>query len=183
MSIYSAHQPRGVEPVIPEFLQTIAEIGIGLAGFSGLVVALRGRSGPLTELQKYRMRLLFMLAFGAMFLALLPAILESFGVPAERIWFDSAATMFVYSTWFLLTWMIPARRYAKTVPEIFNWYAFSIMSAGHTVVVLLQLATMLGIIEARAPGAYAAGLIWYLVHGAQQFMRMLFILPKTEKNE
>ena len=56
--------------MIPDSLQTIAEISIGLAGFSGLVVALRKGSGPLDDIQKYRLRILFSLSFGAMFLSL-----------------------------------------------------------------------------------------------------------------
>jgi len=50
---------------IPESLQTIAEISIGLAGFSGFVVALRKDSGPLDDIQKYRLRILLSLSFGA----------------------------------------------------------------------------------------------------------------------
>ncbi len=61
-------------------LQTIAEISIGLAGFSGLVVALREGSGSLDDIQKYRLRILFSLSFGAMFLSLLPDTLMNFGV-------------------------------------------------------------------------------------------------------
>ena len=65
--------------MIPDSLQTIAEISIGLAGFSGLVVALRKGSGPLSDIQKYRLRILFSLSFGAMFLSLLPDTLVNFG--------------------------------------------------------------------------------------------------------
>ena len=35
--------------MIPDSLQTIAEISIGLAGFSGLIVVLRKKPGPLTD--------------------------------------------------------------------------------------------------------------------------------------
>jgi len=51
------------------------------------------------------------------------------------------------------------------------------MATGHTIVLLLQLAVMFGLLENRAPGVIALGLIWYLIHAAQQFVRMLFIQP------
>ncbi len=52
---------------VPQSLQTIAEISIAFAGFSGLIVALRKNTGPLTEVEKYRLQILLTLAFGAMF--------------------------------------------------------------------------------------------------------------------
>ncbi len=168
--------------MIPDSLQTIAEISIGLAGFSGLVVALRKDPGPLDDIQKYRLQILFSLSFGAMFLALLPDTLVNFGVPDERVWFDSSAAIFGCSFLFIAWWIVSSRRMARIAPEIFNWAAFFTMAAGHTIVLLLQLAVMLGLLENRAPGVIALGLIWYLIHAAQQFVRMLFIQPGDSKN-
>ena len=166
----------------PDSLQTIAEISIGLAGFSGLIVALRKNPGPLTDVQKYRLKILFAMTFGAMFLSLLPDLLLNFHVPDERIWFDSSAAMFTYSLFFIFWLVAGARRVAKVAPEIFNWLVFSSLTAGHVVVLLLQLAVMTGLIETRAPGIFSLGLIWYLIHAAQQFVRMLFILPRNPEH-
>ena len=165
--------------MIPDFLQTIAEISIGLAGFSGLIVALRKTPGPLTDVQKFRLKVLFANAFGAMFLSLLPNLLSSFGVPEDRIWFDSSATMLGFSLVFACWIVVAGNRVAKVVPEIFNWIIFYLLTGGHVIVVILQAAVMTGFIEERAPGAYALGLAWYLLHATYQFVRMLFILPKN----
>lgn len=168
--------------MIPDSLQTISEISIGLAGFSGLIVALRKSSGPLTDVQKYRLKILFAMTFGSMFLSLLPDLLQNFQVPEERIWFDSSAAMFAYSLVFA-SWMIAgARRVAKVAPEIFNWAVFSALTAGHIIVLLLLLGVMTGFIGDRAAGVYVLGLVWYLIHAAQQFTRMLFILPRNPEH-
>ena len=168
--------------MIPDSLQTISEISIGLAGFSGLIVALRKNPGPLTDVQKYRLKILFAMTFGAMFLSLLPDLLLNFQVPDERIWFDSSTAMFTYSLFFV-TWMIAgARRVAKVAPEIFHWVNFWSLTAGHIIVLLLQLAVMTGLIGERAPAVFSVGLIWYLIHAAQQFTRMLFILPRNPEH-
>jgi hypothetical protein len=168
--------------MIPDSLQTIAEISIGLAGFSGLIVALRKNPGPLTDVQKYRLKILFAMAFGALFLSLLPDLLVNFQVPDQRIWWDSSTAMFIYSLFFV-TWMIRgARRIAKVAPEIFDWVVFSSLTGGHIIVLLLQLAVMTEFIEERAPGAYILGLIWYLIHAAQQFVRMLFVRPRSPEH-
>ena len=60
--------------------------------------------------------------------------------------------------------------------------AFSTMATGHTIVLLLQLAIVLGLLENRAPGVIALGLIWYLIHAAQQFVRMLFVQPRVSQH-
>ena len=166
--------------MIPDSLQTIAEISIGLAGFSGLIVALRKTPGPLTEVQKFRLPILFTITFGAMFLSLLPDMLQSFKLPEGRIWPVASATMFVYSIAFI-TWLITgARQIAKVAPEIFNWVIFYSITGGHCIVLILQVAVMTGLIQNRAPGAFVLGLTWYLVHAAYQFVRMLFILPRDQ---
>lgn len=168
--------------MIPDFLQTIAEISIGLAGFSGLIVALRKSPGPLTDVQKFRLKVLFGNAFGAMFLALLPYLLQTLRVADSRLWFDCAAAMLAFSLIFVIWTEVAGRRIARVVPEIFNWYIFYTLTGGHAVVVILQAAVMSGFIVERAPGFYAIGLTWYLVHATYQFSRMLFILPKNPKH-
>ena len=60
--------------------------------------------------------------------------------------------------------------------------AFSTMATGHTIVLLLQLAIVLGLLENRAPGVIALGLIRYLIHAAQQFVRMLFVQPRESQH-
>ena len=168
--------------MIPDSLQAISEISIGLAGFSGLIVALRKNTGPLTDVQKYRLRILFSLSFGAMFLSLLPDTLVNLGVTDERVWFSSSAAIFAYSILFIAWWIKSSRQVARLVPEIFNWAAFSTMATGHTIILLLQLTVILGFLENRAPGVIALGLIWYLIHAAQQFVRMLFVQPRGSQN-
>lgn len=164
---------------IPQSLQVIAEIGIGFAGFSGLIVAFRRDKGPLTDVQKYRLQLLLALAFGAMFLSLIPEMLQYMGFPRSQLWRLSGLVLSCYSVVFLFWWITKSHRIKASVPEIFNWFAFSRMATGHIVVVLLQLAVIFSLLDEELPGPYLAALIWYLVHAAQQFTRMLFVQPKN----
>ena len=166
-------------PAIPESFQTIAEIALGLAGFSGLVVALRRDAGPLDTIQKYRMSVLFSLAFGAMFLALTPDLIVNLGAGEQTFWRYAASVFSMYSLFFLWWWIVPSRRIAQRAPEIFNWYVFNTMLAGHIVVLALLGMLATGFFTGREPGIYSLGLTWYLVHSAQQFIRMLFISPRN----
>lgn len=164
---------------IPQSLSIIAEIGIGLAGFSGLIVAFRKDAGPLTNVQKYRLQVLLALAFGAMFLALLPELLHYMGVPTDRLWIVAALVLSCYSVVFVIWWIAASHRLKASVPEIFNWFAFSRMAAGHVIVIILQLAVIFSLLDEQSPGVYLAALIWYLLHAVQQFTRMLFVQPRN----
>jgi len=162
-----------------ESLTTIAEIGIALAGFSGLVVVLRRNAGPLNEIEKYRMSVLLATAFGAMFLALLPAALQQLDLADDILWRTSSAFLATFSFAFILGWVLSSRRFFHVAREIFSVPAFSLMAIGHLINVGLQLSVTLGLWGDASPGVYLLGLVWLLAHASQQFVRMLFIQPRS----
>jgi hypothetical protein len=162
---------------IPQSLQTIAEISIAFAGFSGLIVALRKAVGPLTKLEKYRLQILLTLAFGAMFLSFLPEVLESLGLGEHDTWVYAGSAVCVYSAIFLAWWIYASRSFASAFPEVFHWSAFFRMAAGHVAIVLLQLSAILSLVVDKGAAVFVIALVWYLIHAAQQFARMLFVQP------
>jgi hypothetical protein len=162
---------------IPQSLQTIAEISIAFAGFSGLIVALRKNTGPLTEVEKYRLQILLTLAFGAMFLSFLPELLENLELEAHDAWLYAGSALCLYSIIFLVWWIYASRRFMRAFPEIFHWSAFSRMAVGHVAIILLQLSAIFSFVTDKGEAAYVISLIWYLIHAAQQFARMLFVQP------
>jgi hypothetical protein len=167
-----------------DFFQTIAEIGIGLGGFSGLVVALRRDAGPLTDVQKYRLSILFSMSFGAIFLSFVPDLYINLGMPVASLWIFASSLLATYSILFLFWWIRASRRVAKVAPEIFSTGPFVFMSTGHVVVLLLQLGVIFGVTDDSRSGFFSFGLVWYLISGSQQFIRMLFIQPgNTDSND
>lgn len=161
-----------------ESLATIAQIGIALAGFSGLVVVLRKNAGPLNAIEKYRLSVLLATAFGAMFLALLPDTLHHLGYQGDVLWRISSAFLFLFSAIFLVAWLLTSRRFFRVAREIFNVRAFSLMSVGHFINLMLQSLVAFDLWGGGKPGIYLLGLAWLLAHASQQFVRMLFIQPK-----
>jgi hypothetical protein len=65
------------------------------------------------------------------------------------------------------------------MPQMFNAYLFWGMVAGHVVNIGLQGMNALDPSPLTASGIYLCGLIWYLVHGAVQFSRILFVHPRS----
>ena len=123
-----------------ESLTTVAEIGIALAGFSGLVVVLRKSSGPLNEIERYRMSVLLSTAFGAMFLALLPGALQQLGLDDDVVWRTSSAILTSFSLAFVLGWVQSSRRFFNVAREIFSVPAFCLMTVGHLINLTIQLS-------------------------------------------
>jgi len=162
---------------LPESLQTIAEVGVALAGFSGLVVAFRKKSGPLTEVEKYRLQVLLALSFGAMFLSFLPEVLGSLELESNDAWTYSGFALCLYSIIFLSWWIRATRNFIHTFPEIFHWSVFTRMIIGHVGVIVLLLSAIFSLLSVKAAAAFVIALIWYLIHSAQQFVRMLFVQP------
>jgi hypothetical protein len=162
----------------PQYLQTIGEVGIGLVGFSGLILALRKSVGPLSEVHKYRLQVLFSLSFGAIFLSFLPELLFTFEVRNSLVWKLSSTGVLLYSLLFLVWWFSRTTRIKKSNPEIFTWTVFRLIVSVHIIVMLLQLAYLLSFLDIAGAAVFSLALIWYLLHSAHQFVRMLFLQAK-----
>ena len=165
---------------VPESFQTVAEIGVAIAAFSGLIVALRKDSGSMTPVQKYRLQVLLLLAFGSMFLSLLPDLLLTYGISVDVVWFSCSSALALFSMLFLVWWVSKSRQFRLADPGIFNWYAFSRMLTGHILILLLQTTYLFSIVDLEGAAVVLTGLVWYLLHSVQQFTRMLFIRARSD---
>lgn len=160
---------------LTEALATIAEVAVGLAGFSGIVVVLsRTYERRLTPLERYRLFILLVPSLATSFLALVTLALVSSEVSgAFRI---GSLLLAAFCLWF------PASRVRKTVhfyrrvPELFNKGVLWGMLTGYLVVASLSLSHAFGVIS-EAPEILLLGLLWPLFQSAVQFARMLFIRP------
>jgi xanthosine utilization system XapX-like protein len=115
------------------------------------------------------LQILLWLAFGALFLALLPEVLQLLGVTSAGLWRSACAAALLYSAVFVAFWSLSSLRVRRLAPEIFDNTASARMPAGHAITAGLLLGVVASLIEQRAPGIYLVALIWYLIHAAQQF--------------
>ena len=65
---------------------TFAQIAIGLAGFSAILVALSGKPHQWTAVDAFRIRCILAFSFQSVFLSLVPFVLSFFELPASSIW-------------------------------------------------------------------------------------------------
>ncbi len=162
-----------------EVLILIAEIGIALAGFTGVITVVGRPPGPLTAVEAFRLSQLLALSLGAVVLALVPLGLYHLGVDPPRLWQISSAAMAILSVGLLLGHLQPTRRFMREGPEIFNRIILTILVLAHIGNIGLQTAHALGATKPASPGVFLIGLYFYLIHGGFIFVRIIFIRPKS----
>lgn len=154
-------------------LEVIAQIAIGLAGFSGVMVAVARPSGGLNSVERFRVRALIYGSFGAMFLAIIPFAV--FGGPwaESSSWRVLGAVMTIYTIAGLSFLPAAGFRLRRDYPEQFPRTLIVLQLGNHVITLLLALIILFGLTDHQA-SAYILALILLLVHGAVAFVRVLF---------
>ena len=160
-----------------ETLATIAQLGVGLAGFSGIALVLTRGGAALNRLESDRLAIMLGSSLGATFLGLLPLVLATVEPRADLQCRMASGIMAAYTVGFLRFYVIRTWRMRAQAPEIVHPAPFGLVIAGHSGNLILQVAALAQVV-ACVP-AYMIGLFWMLFHGAYQFGRILFIRPRT----
>ena len=79
------------------FLSSIVEIGIGIAGFAGIIAAIRSqRLTSWPTLQRLQLQILFFASAAAILFALLPAFLAETGLTDATLWRVASVGMILW---------------------------------------------------------------------------------------
>jgi hypothetical protein len=152
-------------------LASIAEVAIGLAGFSGLVAAFGQRSDqPWRSDQKARIVFLVALSFVVITTSMLPSAISGWSKSASLVWGIPMVTCGALTLTSLLVWGVLSRRHGYKLQ--FPVTSISILSASGT----LQLAVLLsgfGVILPYSPALFVLGLLSVLVFCANMFLALL----------
>ena len=96
------------------FLLAIAQIAVTLAGFSGLVLAIRGAPPTTSHLRDTRsLSWMFGTSLRALFMALLPLLLASFRLPDRLVWTVGTLVMGVFMIVFGVAMALSGRRLTR----------------------------------------------------------------------
>jgi len=154
-------------------LTGIAEVAIGLAGFSGLVAAFEQRSGRSWRGdQKARIVFLVALSFGVITTSLLPSAISGFSESPAMVWGIPMVSCGLLTLTSLLAWVVLSRRHGYRLQ--FPRTSISILSISST----LQLGVLLsglGLVLPYSSGLFVLGLLSILVFCANMFLALLHI--------
>ena len=158
-----------------ENLHIVAEIGIALAGFSGVVVALGHRSGRAGGIE--RLWLLLAQALGAVIFAFVPLLLEAAGLGASANWRVTNGAISVFGFSILIGILLEQgsleyRRWGW-------WGGIGVTLIAITIYVLLAIHAFGG-----SPGSGAflnlLGLVWLLAMASMNFILLLLSEPSRD---
>ncbi len=164
-----------------EALSAVAQLALGLAGFTGIVVVFGRQPGRLRPVEVYRLANLLAISCEAMFLALLPFGLYYAGLQEESLWRFSSGFMIGLTVVLLAGFSPSTTRFVRETPEIFNLYVLTFLVTAHIANLVVQFLNVLGVFGRPNLGVYFFGLLWLLLHGFAQFARILFIRPGPER--
>ena len=161
---------------IASALLTLAQVAVGLIGFSSVLVALSGEPSKWSPLDSYRIKGMLASSTCLLLLSLAPFLLSFLRVEDQTVWRCSAGLVAV----FLIIGMIAngrsylrlsdSSRAATRPPFVWSIYVVGL------IVLIAESAAALGLL-ASPDGTFFLGLFFILVLASYLIVRFLFARP------
>ena len=166
------------------FLLATAQIAVTLAGFSGLVLAIRG-APPARWQARDMWSLAWMLgtSLSPMFLALLPLVLASFAIDAALLWRAATLVMSAWMVVFALAMAVSGGHLTRSGYRARVRYFPTVATCLTGGVGLLVGLAGIGVLPEARAGLFALGLVTCLLVSALSLVVFLAILSRTSASE
>ncbi|GLQ88313.1 hypothetical protein [Dyella flagellata] len=161
---------------IASALLTFAQVAIGLAGFSAILVALSGKPHQWTAVDAFRIRNILAFSFQSVFLSLIPFVLTFFSLPGPTVWQVSLLILSTTTLGDVLLTLSGVYRLSSAERAVLNvMVVFSVVALLCTTAAFELLAAF-GIAR-PASGVYFLGLVVLLGISTVLVARFLFARP------
>ena len=156
-----------------EALGLIAEIAIGIVGFSAILIGLNRTSHEFKPPDVFRIQMLTYSSFGAVFCSLVPFAVFPAEGDAAKSWLAIGAMLSLYSA--LGLWMFPRRMLGlrEVYPTLFPMQLVILQMGIIVTSFVVSGLILLDMIEHKA-NFYTGTLILLLVHSSTAFIRTMF---------
>ena len=160
-----------------DILQTLAEVAIALAGFTGIVAALRSRTDEsLTGYVLVRFRILLFASLAAVTFALLPFLCHYLGASPSATWSTCSAAVAAFMVPIAIHDTRAFRTYSDVMPELDRRLAPLLALVG----LALWTSQVANVFILHAFGPYLVAPMWFLGFSAFQFSQMLLGIEHSE---
>ncbi|MDD9895458.1 MAG: hypothetical protein OXU66_01170 [Gammaproteobacteria bacterium] len=151
----------------------IAEIALGLAGFSAVLVGLSRNTGKIEPPEQFRIMALIYGSMGAVFFALLPFVVFTKEANQGIAWTICGLLLSIYAIAGLLVLPRRSSNLRKTYPDLFPIRLILLQSTLHTGCCICALIGLFKL-TAYLANFYNASLLILLLHSTIAFIRTLF---------
>ena len=161
---------------IANALLTLAQVAIGLAGFSAILVALSGKPHQWTPVDAFRIRNILALSFQTVFLALTPLVLAFFSLPESTVWKVSLLISAAGTFGGVLLVLSGVYRLSRPERAVLNARVVSSVTVVLFATAAVELLAAFGIVR-PGPGVFFLGLVVLLAVSTVLVARFLFARP------
>ncbi len=161
---------------IANALLTFAQVAIGLAGFSAILVALSGKPHQWTPVDAFRIRNILAFSFQSVFLSLIPFVLAFFSVPQSTIWQVSVLILAVATSAGVLLVLSGVYRLSSAERAVLNIVVVSSVVAVLCIMAAVELLATFGVVG-PASAVFFLGLVVLLGISTVLVARFLFARP------
>ncbi len=169
--------------MIPDALLTISELGLGLAGFSGVILVFEGSPETMHPVDWTRIRMLLTVSLGTMVLSLVPFGLEMFDSMEPGLWrvacgFSATWNIVMGAIFFPDVLRLTRDERAQLFAgERVGYILTSILFALGIIAFLAHLLFAAGALGGNGAGLFFLGTVWLLVLAAYLFASLVFDRP------
>jgi hypothetical protein len=155
-----------------ERLAALAEVAVGLSGFSSVVVVFRRRTsdGAWKPEDAYRFKLMLEAGLCAALFALLPSAIAGLGVAANTLWPFLSMLLLAYLAFDLLR---KRRQMAQLPAASLNRGLVWFTTIASLFVLLIQALNVADWLVPRGPGPYVFGVTWLTAYSGLTFYRLV----------
>lgn len=157
-------------------LLTFAQLAIGLAGFSAILVALSGKPHQWTPVDAFRIRNILAFTFQSVFLSLMPFVLAFFSLPESKVWQVSLLILAIATLGGVLLVLSGVYRLSRPERAVLNAVVVSTVTAILCAMAAVELLAAFGIVG-PASGVFFLGLVVLLGISTVLVARFLFARP------
>jgi len=155
---------------------TFAQLAIGLAGFSAILVALSGKPHQWTPVDAFRIRNILAFTFQSVFLSLVPFVLAFFSLPASTVWRLSLLILAAATLGGVLLVLSGVYRLSRSQRAVLKALVVSTVVAVLCIMAAVELLAAFGILR-PASGVFFLGLVVLLGVSTALVARFLFARP------
>ena len=157
-------------------LLTFAQLAIGLAGFSAILVALSGKPHQWTPVDAFRIRNILAFTFQSVFLSLVPFVLAFFSLPVSAVWQVSLLILAIATLGGVLLVLSGVYRLSRPERAVLKTNVVSTVIVVLCTTAAVELLAAFGILR-PASGVFFLGLVVLLGISTALVARFLFARP------
>ena len=157
-------------------LLAMAQVAIGLAGFSAILVALSGKPHQWKPVDAFRIRNILAFTFQSVFLSLTPFVLAFFSLAEATVWRVSLLIIALATLGGVLLVLSGVYRLSRSERAVLNALVVSTVTATLCITAAIELLAAFGIVR-PASGVFFLGLVVLLGVSTVLVARFLFARP------